>query len=167
LSDPETRRGVERLKQYLITGEPQNDYDRVSLLWAATQMPVLMASAQQSTLIDRIFQLQRPDGGWSLRSFSAPEKWGSGDRNDRLRAEPDFDNPASDGHMTGLAVLVLRKAGVPKHDRRIQRGVEWLRTNQRQSGRWWTKSLNTDKQHFITYSGTAYPLLALSLCDAL
>jgi squalene-hopene/tetraprenyl-beta-curcumene cyclase len=46
-------------------------------------------------------------------------------------------------------------------------GEAWLLRNQRQSGRWWTRSLNTDKWHFITYSGSAYPLLALSLCDAL
>ena len=34
------------------------------------------------------------------------------------------------------------------------------------SGRWWTRSLNTDKFHFITYSGTVFPLLALDACDA-
>jgi hypothetical protein len=35
------------------------------------------------------------------------------------------------------------------------------------TGRWWTRSLNTDTHHYITYSGTAYPLLALALCHAL
>jgi squalene-hopene/tetraprenyl-beta-curcumene cyclase len=69
--------------------------------------------------------------------------------------------------MTGLAILVLRKAGVPASDKRIQRGVEWLLTNQRSSGRWWTRSLNRDGWQFISYSGTVYPLLALSLCDQL
>jgi squalene-hopene/tetraprenyl-beta-curcumene cyclase len=29
-------------------------------------------------------------------------------------------------------------------------------------GRWWTKSLNTDKWNFITYMGSAYPMLALA-----
>jgi squalene-hopene/tetraprenyl-beta-curcumene cyclase len=50
---------------------------------------------------------------------------------------------------------------------RIQKGISWLKSNQRASGRWWTRSLNTDSWHFITYSGTAFPLLALQLCDAL
>ena len=69
--------------------------------------------------------------------------------------------------MTGLAIIALRKAGVPASDARIQRGVQWLLTNQRASGRWYTRSLNRDGWQFITYSGTAYPLLALALCDAL
>ena len=64
----------------------------------------------------------------------------------------------SDGHMTGLALLVLIDSGVNIHDKRIQRGVEWLLANQRESGRWWTKSLNTNHYHFITYSATAYAL---------
>ena len=45
----------------------------------------------------------------------------------------------------------------------IQRGLTWLKQNQRQSGRWWTKSLNTDKWNFITYTGTLYPVMALTM----
>jgi len=66
-----------------------------------------------------------------------------------------------------MAIVALRESGVPAADPRIQRGVAWLLCNQRASGRWWSGSLNTDRQHFITYRGTALPLLALSLCDAL
>ena len=69
--------------------------------------------------------------------------------------------------MTGTALVALREAGVLATDPRIQKAVHWLLKNQRISGRWWTRSLNTDSRHFITYSGTAFPLLALSLCDAL
>ena len=69
--------------------------------------------------------------------------------------------------MTGLAVLVLREAGVPAEDPRLKKAVKWLLANQRESGRWWTRSLNTDKYHYITYSGTAYPLLALAKCGVL
>lgn len=161
------RASVERLKEYLRSADPQNDYDRVSLLWAAAKMPGLLADDMKQTLIEMVFRRQRTDGGWSLRAFSAPEKWGSGLRAERLHDEPDADNPPSDGHMTGIAVVALRESGVSKDDPRIRRAVEWLRSNQRQSGRWWTKSLNTDNWQFITYSGTAYPLLALALCDAL
>ena len=110
---------------------------------------------------------QRKDGGWSIRSFATPEEWGEGNRAEKLREELDFNNPSSDGHMTGLALLVLRAAGVSKEKKFIQRGVEWLKANQRESGRWWTRSLNTEKRHYITYTGTAYPLLALMKCDAL
>lgn len=113
-----------------------------------------------------IWQRQRPDGGWSLRSFAAPQQWGDGSRAEKLRAKPEFKDPPSDGHQSGLALIVLREAGVSAQDPRILRGVRWLLTNQRESGRWWTRSLNTDTFHFITYSGTLYPLVALDLCGA-
>ena len=118
-------------------------------------------------LIEMIGRRQRPDGGWSIRTFALPEQWGKGNRAEKLRSEPEFADSPSDGHMTGLAIIALRKAGVRPGDPRIQRGLAWLLNNQRASGRWWTRSLNTDEWHFITYSGTLYPLLALDLCDAL
>lgn len=158
---------VDRLKNYLRNEAPPHDYSRVLLLWTSTRMPDLLTSGQRQELLDALSRQQRPDGGWSIRTFAAPEAWGNGNRAEKLRSEPDFENPASDGHMTGLAIIILRSAGVPASDARIQRGIAWLKSNQRASGRWWTRSLNTDSWHFITYSGTAYPLLALQMCDAL
>ncbi len=167
LKDPALKGGVERLKHYLQTEKPPHDYGRILLLWASTRMPGLLDKAQQKTLVDMVWQHQQSDGGWSIRTFAAPEAWGSGIRAGKLRGEPEFQHPPSDGHMTGMALVALREAGVPTTDPRIQRGVTWLLKNQRISGRWWTRSLNTDGRHFITYSGTAFPVLALSLCDAL
>lgn len=148
-------------------GKMQGDYDRTDLLWAATELPGLLDAGKMQELEAMIFAHQKPDGGWSIRTFAAPEEWGKGNRAEKLRAEPELTNPPSDGHMTGLAIIALRKAGVPASDPRIQRGVAWLKANQRSSGRWWTRSLNRDGWQFITYSGTAYPLLALSLCGEL
>jgi squalene-hopene/tetraprenyl-beta-curcumene cyclase len=150
----------------------QGDYDRTDLLWAASELPGLLDASKMQELVAMIFAHQMADGGWSIRTFARPEEWGKGNRAEKLRAELEFANPgprdpASDGHMTGLAIIALRKAGVPASDPRIQRGVSWLKANQRTSGRWWTRSLNRDGWQFITYSGTVYPLLALSLCDAL
>ena len=145
----------------------QGDYDRTDLLWASTELPGLLSAARQQQLIQVILSHQKPDGGWSIRTFAQPEEWGKGNRAEKLRAELELADPPSDGHMTGLAIIALRKAGVPSSDPRIQRGVSWLLTNQRSSGRWYTRSLNRDGWQFITYSGTAYPLLALALCDVL
>jgi squalene-hopene/tetraprenyl-beta-curcumene cyclase len=128
-------------------------------------MPDLLPADQRQRLAERIWGQQQPDGGWSVRSFAAPEAWGDGSRAERLRSEPDFARPPSDGHQTGLAIVVLRESGVPATDPRLQRGLAWLERNQRESGRWWTRSLNTDRGHFVTYSGTAYPLLALALSE--
>jgi squalene-hopene/tetraprenyl-beta-curcumene cyclase len=159
--------GVERLKSYLRTESPPHDYGGVFLLWAASSMPDLLTAEKKQKLTEAIWKRQQTDGGWSIRTFAAPEAWGSGNRAAKLRTEPEFLDPPSDGHQTGLAITVLRAAGVPSRDPRIQQGIKWLMTNQRVSGRWWTRSLNTDEWHFITYSGTCYALLALSACDAL
>ena len=167
LQDDAVKARVERLKQYLVTEKPRQDYDRTLLLWASTRLPGLLSAERQKELVELVLSKQQADGGWSIRSFGAPEEWGAGNRAEKLRAEPEFATPPSDGHQTGLAIVVLRELGVPANDPRIQRGVTWLKGNQRASGRWWTRSLNTDSWHFITYSGTALPLLALSHCDAL
>jgi squalene-hopene/tetraprenyl-beta-curcumene cyclase len=159
---------VNLLENYLRSDHKrQGDYDRTDLLWAAAEFPGLLSSTQMAALVDMISKHQKSDGGWSIRTFAAPEEWGKGNRAPRLRAEPDLGDPPSDGHMTGLAITALRKAGVRASDPRIQRGIHWILTNQRASGRWWTRSLNTDNWQFISYSSTVYPLVALALCDAL
>ena len=164
LKDDKQKAAVQKLKDYLANTPPLHDYSRVLLLWASTRMPALVSQEQKAKLAEVLWSHQRPDGGWSIRNFAAPEAWGSGNRAKKLRDESDFSNPASDGHQTGLAVIVLRATGVDAKDPRLQRGVEWLKKNQRESGRWWTRSLNTDSWHYITYSGTAYPLMALAAC---
>ncbi|MCH9655244.1 MAG: terpene cyclase/mutase family protein [Planctomycetes bacterium] len=174
LKDQELQSGVDRLKEYLQKTEPAHDYGRLILLWTAARYPDLISAEKKRALIQMVRQHQLPDGGWSIRTFAAPEAWGKGNRAEKLRAEPEFDkkantwkNLSSDGHQTGLAIIVLREIGVPANDPQIQKGVKWLLTHQRESGRWWTRSLNTDRWHFITYSGTFYPLLALKRCDVL
>lgn len=166
-SDQKIAAGMELLTNYLRNTTPPHDYARVLLLWNSSRMPKLLTHQQQAQLIQMLWSHQLPDGGWALRSFATPEQWGKGNRATKLREEPGFGTPHSDGHMTGLAVLALRAVGIPADDPRLQRAVEWIRSNQRASGRWWTRSLNTDKYHFITYSGTCYALLALAECDAL
>lgn len=161
----DTAAAVDRLKTYLKTQAPLHDYSRVLLLWTASRMPDLLTEEQKKELIATVQKHQKSDGSWSIRTFAAPEAWGGGNRAEKLKAEPDFADPPGDGHMTGLAIIVLRSNGVPASDEKIQSGIRWLKSNQRESGRWWTRSLNTDSWHFITYSGTAYPLLALQMCD--
>ncbi|MEM7013635.1 MAG: hypothetical protein AAF585_19355 [Verrucomicrobiota bacterium] len=156
-----------RLIDYLKTTPPPHDYGRVLLLWTATRVDDLVDDDAKQQIIDTILEKQHDDGGWALRDFAKPEEWGGGNRAQKLRAEPEFENPPSDGHMTGLATLVLIEAGVAADDERIQKSIAWMKSNQRESGRWWTRSLNTDKKHYITYSGTAYPLLALAKCGEL
>jgi len=165
--DPEKRAAVERLKTFLKEHEAPHDYGRLLLLWASTRLDGLIDETKRETLVNMVLGHQNEDGGWSIRTFSTPEAWGDGRRAEKLRTETEFELRPSDGHQTGLAILVLREAGLPPEHPALQAGIAWLKSNQRASGRWWTRSLNTDKQHFITYSGTMYPLAALQLCGEL
>ncbi|HIE96449.1 MAG TPA: hypothetical protein EYG03_18315 [Planctomycetes bacterium] len=167
IQDPDLLERVERLRTYLRDTEPPHEYARVLKLWTSKRFDGILDADEEQAIVSLITQKQQPDGGWSLRTFAAPEQWGGGNRAEKIRAESDFGSPASDGHMTGLALIVLQQSG-PDCDREsVSRGLNWLKGNQRVSGRWWTRSLNTDKAHFITYSGTAYPLLALHLAGEL
>lgn len=151
------------MRKELRNGTPQNDFDRVHLLWADLRWPGLIDEAQRQELLDLLARHQWPDGGSSLRSFGSPESWGTGNRAPKLRAEKL--GPDSDAHMTGLALIIFREAGISASDPRIRRGVDWLKSNQRVSGRWWTHSMNTDAHwQSSTYHGTAQALLALALC---
>ena len=66
-----------------------------------------------------------------------------------------------------FAIVLLRESGVPTSDKRIQRGVSWLKQNQRATGRWWMHSLYRGNYNYITYIATAQVLRALALCDEL
>ncbi len=159
---------VERLDDYLKNTTPKHDHQRLLLLWASTRVPNLLTEQQQQRIIDMIWKHQRDDGGWSIRTFASPDEFGGGKKAELLKTDPHYLNPVSDAYQTGLAIVVLRDAGIPAHDERIVRGVKWLLSNQRESGRWWTRSLNTTSRfHYITYSGSAYASLALAQCNRL
>ncbi len=166
-TSPELQRGIASLRAYLEGVAPPHDYARVALLWADQYLPGIISPERKQAVVEMILDRQRPDGGWSIRSFAEPEQWGRGNRAERLRAEEGFGDPPSDGHQTGLAVVVLSSAGLEPTHPAVQRGLEWLRRNQRESGRWWTKSLNTETWHFITYSGTLYPVMALAVTSSM
>ena len=102
--------------------------------------------------------LQKKDGGWCLPSF------GGWKRHDD---SPNAADAPSDGYATGLSVVLLRTAGFGADHPQIQRAVDWLKANQRESGRWFTRSLSTDDYHFVTHIGTAYAVMALDACGEL
>jgi squalene-hopene/tetraprenyl-beta-curcumene cyclase len=152
------RVGLERLRGYFKATPPPNLHHKAMLLWASAKVENLMTAKERDATVKELLAIQREDGGWSLPSL--------GDWTRRDSAENDKKAP-SDGYATGLAVYVLRQTGVPIEADAIQRGVTWLKGNQRESGRWFTRSLNTDHYHFISHAGTAYAVLALTSCDAL
>jgi squalene-hopene/tetraprenyl-beta-curcumene cyclase len=151
------RSGLDRLRSYLKSTTAPDLHHKTVLLWASTRLDDLITAADRSATIDALRALQRPDGGWSLPSLGA---W------PRRDGTPNDKDALSDGYATGLVVYVLRQAGVPADDPSVRRGADWLRTHQRASGRWFTRSLNTDKFHYITHAGTGFAVLALTSCGA-
>jgi squalene-hopene/tetraprenyl-beta-curcumene cyclase len=167
LRDAEMLRRIALMKTALAAHQPRNDYERALQLQLATFLPELVPQSTRDAVIAMLWKLQQTDGGWSTRSMSAIENWGDKIRPDvvtMLQQEPDAANPASDVYMTAFAIVLLRENGVPGDDERIRRGIAWLKSNQRESGRWWMKSLYKDTKHYTTFIGTAQALRALALC---
>jgi squalene-hopene/tetraprenyl-beta-curcumene cyclase len=147
--------GLEKLTRYLREHPAPDLHHRTFLLWASLKLDGLMTPEEREKTKRDLLSLQRGDGGWSLPTLG---EWRRRDGS----ANPK-DGP-SDGYATGLVVYVLRRAGVSKDDPAIPRGVGWLEGNQRESGRWFTRSLSNDKAHYISNAGTGFAVMALATC---
>ena len=169
-SDTELKKRVEKLKLALKNTKPANDFERVQRLQLYAIMPELVSKEEMTTANAILTKLQKPDGGWSTRSFSKTPEWGPNITPENIKmidSEADAADPASDPFMTAFAVVSLRESGMPADDPRIVKAIAWLKSNQRQTGRWWMKSLYKNTQHYITYISTAQVLRALALCNEL
>lgn len=168
LKDDELLQQVERFKGYLRQAKPRHDYDRAIRIGIATSMPDVVSSEQLSADIAMLWAKQHEDGGWSTRDMAETNNW-SAHMTDvvvkLIEGLPDATQPESDPYMTALAICLLRESGTPSSDPRIQRGVEWLKSQQRESGRWWMHSLYRGNYHFSTYIATSKAMQALALCD--
>ena len=145
------QKGMAKLREYLKANPGPTLHHRAMVLWAATTTDGLLSSEEKQSIVDQLSALQKADGGWGLATLG---DWKRADN------EPQ-DTETSDGYGTGFVMYVLRRSGVPASDSRIQRGVGWLKTHQRESGRWFTRSLHKDSMHYITHAGTAFAVMAL------
>ena len=149
------KNGVEKLKAYFKKTPAPDLHHTTMLLWASTKVDGLMTQAEQKKAVERLTAKQRKDGGWCLPSLGDYKR----------RDEPDVSNDPnseSDGYGTGFVTFVLLRAGVKPNDPVVANGVKWLKANQRESGRWYTRSLNNDKAHYIADAGTSFCILALN-----
>ena len=146
--------GVEKLKKYLAANPPTTLHHKLMLLWAQSHLPGVISADEQARWLAELTKLQHDDGGFSLASFG---DWKRAD-------DTPQDTATSDGYATGLAVVILRRSGVSANDERIARAAAWLKANQRESGRWFTRSLHKDTKHYISHAGTAMAVLALVAC---
>ena len=151
---PTAKAGLEKLRGYLAKTPAPNLHHKALLVWGAKFVPDLIPAAEQKACVEELLKLQKADGGWGLATLG-DWKRKDGSQQDLL---------SSDGYGTGFTLFVLRQAGVAQDDKSILAGVKWLKANQRESGRWYTRSLNNDKAHYITNAGTAFCVLAWDAC---
>ena len=125
------------------------------LLWASATGEAFLTAEENTAAVQKLLALQQTDGGWKLPSLG-----------DWKRGNGDAQSTESDGYGTGFVIYVLRQAGTPADDAQLQRGVAWLKKNQRESGRWFTHSLKKAGHHYISHAGSAFAVMAIQACDA-
>ena len=152
----QAQKGLNGFRKFFKNNPAPSLHHKAMLLWASQKVAGIMSDKLKKSTIQELRSSQKADGGWSLPMLG---DWVGSDERPNDRGAP------SDGYATGLVIYVLRQAGVPANDEAVQKGVAWLKSNQRESGRWFTKSINTDRYHFITHAGTAYAVMALKTCE--
>ena len=148
------REGLGKVRGYLAKNRPPSVHHEGMLLWASKYVDGIMTGEERKKTVDDLLALQRPDGGWNSATLG---NW------KRPDGTPQ-DVETSDGYGTGFVLWIVRAGGVPASDERLRRGVEWLKSHQRRSGRWYTRSLHSDGKHYLTHAGTAFAALALHAC---
>ncbi len=154
INTPDAQAGLTKLRQYLKDHLPTNLHQRAMLLLGSQHVEGILTKEERQSIIDDLFALQKADGGWGIVSL------GNWKRHDNKTD----DTKSSDGYGTGFAIYVLREAGVQAEDPRIQAGIAWLKSNQRISGRWYTRSQWEDSRHYLSRLGTSYAIRALVAC---
>lgn len=167
IHDDELLGRIDRFKAWLKQPELKNDFDRILRLQLAHYMPKLVPQVERDAALALLSSKQHADGGWSTRDMSALSDWHfeiSDLVTDVITNLPDSASPLSDAYMTALAIVLMRQNDIPAADERIQRGLAWLKKEQRVSGRWWMESLYRGNYSYITYIATCQALKALALC---
>ena len=157
----EARRGLEKIRMFLKNNPPLSLHHRAMIAWASCYVSDLMDDQQRAKTLDELLTLQHPDGGWSTPGLLADWK-----DLKRLDGKP-HDTKTSDAYATGFAIVVARELGVPSDDPRLRRGIDWLLSNQRVSGKWFCRSPAKDSRHYFSNFGSAFAILALQSCDRL
>lgn len=144
--------GLAKMRAYFEKNSPENLHHKAMLVWANSYLGDLLPAEQKKAYVDEILKTQLDDGGWAGGGFG---DWRRGDKTTQ-------DKNTSDGYGTGFAVYVLRRSGLATDHPAVAKGTAWLKANQRESGRWWSRSLFRDNQHLLTNAGTAFAVMALA-----
>jgi squalene-hopene/tetraprenyl-beta-curcumene cyclase len=157
-SKPNVVDAYRKMKRFLETNKVSSLHQKGMLIWISKHDPTLVSEAEKNAWVAEIKSLQQMDGGWVLIHLGN-EQW--------KREDSQPQSQKSDGYATAFALYTLRQAETPADDEIIRRGVSWLKTRQRSSGRWFTHSPRRDGKHYITQAGTSMALMALASCGDL
>jgi squalene-hopene/tetraprenyl-beta-curcumene cyclase len=160
----EAQDGLTRLRRYFHSSPPRTLHAEAMLLWASLYVEGLMTADERGITVQALLQRQNTDGGWSFDDLAlAPKKAG-----------PDRQDEPSDGYSTAFVIYVLRQAGTPALRTEMQRGLAWLRSHQRASGRWFTPTSTDEtvigvgtRDLYAQNHATAFAVLALKACEPL
>lgn len=158
---PQAQEGLARLRTYFNANPPKSLHHRGMLAWCSVRIDGIVTEAQRRQTLDELFAQQLGDGGWSTSGFLSDWQGLVAD------GDPPLDTQTSDGYGTGFVIVIARELGVDKNDPRLQRGIDWLLTNQRENGMWFTRSPVRDAGNLISNAGSAFAVLALQACGKL
>ncbi len=159
---PQSLVGLEKMRAYFKNNPPLSLHHRAMLAWCSVRIDGIATEEERQQTLKELMALQLDDGGWSTAGFLTDWKGGLA----RSDGEP-LHTKTSDGYGTGLNIVLARELGVPADDPRMQRGIQWIKTHQRESGKWFTLSPVNDAGNLISNVGSAYCVLALQSCGEL
>jgi hypothetical protein len=115
------------------------------IAWVSRFVNDLMNDQQRSKTLDELFSIQCPDGEWSTPSLLVDWK-----DLKCLDGKP-HDTKTSDAYATGFKIIVTREMGVSSKDPRLSRGIDWLLSNQRVSGKLFYRSPAKDRTLLLEF----------------
>jgi hypothetical protein len=138
-------------------------HDRLVRLWASTWLPGVMTASEKQALIHEVLAARNTDGGWSLARLGM-ESSGSSE----WQSQSVYPSGSvSDGYATGLAVLALERAAVPRDRGDLRAAIAWLAANE-QYGTWPASYINgnrdpqSDMGKFMRDAAASYAVMALA-----
>ena len=149
---PKARAGIKKLRRYLTADPPSTLHQKAMMLWASTHLDGLADQATRNRWVAELLAAQKNLGGWVLIELGDAQ-W---EREDDKAQCTDCD-----GYATAFVTYVLLEAGTARHNPKVAKAIQWLKQNQRESGRWYADSPRRDSKHFISHAATNFALLVL------
>lgn len=148
--------GLEKLRGWFRSRTAATRHEEALTLLADSAIGGILADSQRKAFLDSIRSGQRADGGWGMTDLAPWER----------KDKKPLDASRSDGYATALCVYVLARCGVDRSDPVLRKGTEWLKSNQRETGGWFTQSpFARDK--LASNTGTSFAVQALAACGEL